>query len=222
MIQKRSNAYFQAWRDANRDKVNAANKRWYDKNRQKKIAYQMLPERVAYRKQWLVEHPEKNKIYSARYDSINRSKRKLYRDTHREYRYEYSKDWQERNRDKMKVYYLRHHLLRRKDNPDYQAHAFMYRSVRRALINSGTTKDKHTIQYLNYTGSDLRKHLEGSGKKISENHIDHKVPLRWFDKYHTKEAWELENLHLLSAKENEKKKALYTSDVLLALRLIGR
>lgn len=167
-------------------------------------------------KQWKSQNTDYVTAYNKKYYQENRDellgRYAEWANANRDYRREYMRGWYAKNPDK----YSEYHLTR--------AQSVKYR-IENALrcriwseIVGGSKGGRRTIDLLDFTVSDLRKHLERqftpgmSWDNYGDWQIDHIIPLASFE-YETPEdpsfkfAWSLTNLQPLWAEENKSKLA---------------
>jgi hypothetical protein len=187
----------------------------------------------AYRQKWIEKNPEKQKAAVTKHRDGNmhrireRSNRwkKANRDkVSRQQRRRYAQDpegqaavrkqWRKDNPDKAKVIALRSRQKRKRE-PQNRLDNAIREGVRRGLKREPGTTLK-TFEVLGYSKCLLVKHLESlftqgmTWDNYGEWHVDHVYPLSRFsysttDDPQFKEAWRLENLQPLWAKDNLRK-----------------
>lgn len=112
---------------------------------------------------------------------------------------EYFQQWWENNRHKKRQYHLndkskRHHVHKWRD------------LLSNTLQQLKTTKSNSTQQLLGYSPIQLKEHLDKQEMNWDLDHIDHKIPVSWFEETTPPHIVnDLRNLQPLSAKENRSK-----------------
>lgn len=187
------------WRNNNSEKVKQYKSLYYQKNRE------IVIERS---KQWWKDNPEKFKAIVKRWQENNS---------------EYNKQYREKNRKKHNEYLKRYDAIKRKINIKYNLNSRMSNAIGISL--KGNKNGRHWESLVGYTCNNLIKRLQ---KTIpvgytwqdyldGKLHIDHIIPISAhnFNKIGQidfQRCWALDNLQLLTAKENLiKKDKLYKS-----------
>jgi hypothetical protein len=109
---------------------------------------------------------------------------------------QYFKDWWVNNRDKKREYHLndkskRHHVHKWRD------------LLSNTLQQLHTSKSTTTQESLKYSALELKEHLDRLGMDWKNDHIDHKIPVSWFNPLTPPHIVnDLRNLQPLSGEEN--------------------
>jgi len=120
---------------------------------------------------------------------------------------EYYQQWWENNRDKKRQYHLndkfkRHHVHKWRD------------LLSNTLQQLKTTKSNSTQQLLGYSAVQLKEHLDSLKMNWESDHIDHKIPVSWFESHTPPNIVnDLRNLQPLNAQENRSKLNRFGSPV---------
>lgn len=192
----------------------------------------MLPDQknIA-RKLYMQEYRKENRA------KLNKQKCEYYAKNKDKLR-KYKTEWIEKNPDAYLKYYLtqkqkgnrkEYQKNKYKNNIDYKIKVFISTKIYRTLKSQNVSKNRNkTLDYLQYSLKDLKKHLEAQfenwmtwknhGKYIANNwddnnpltwtwQIDHIVPqtdlpYKSMDDENFKKCWALENLRPLNAKQN--------------------
>lgn len=174
----------------------------------------------AYAESWRKDNPG----YRRSYREANKEKlsvwEKAYYESNKEKIAEYAKKYRESNRDKERA----RREAWREANPDYHnayrkkryAEDPVFRAVIRLRGNAnrlGDYKNKKTIELVGCSPEEFwRRNGSPSVEELKDLHIDHIVPLSWFDltnEDHVKVACNWTNLQYLSGRDNESKKNRY-------------
>ena len=151
-----------------------------------------------------IKHKERVLKNKADWVDNNRSKvlsiKRKYRDNNRNALREKSRAYMRKQRE---VDYIRLSLNIKK-------------SLWECLKEVGVPKEKSTFLLLGYTREDLIQHIDSllTGDMSWENygsywHLDHKIPLSWFNKDNILDAWKLENLQPKYWRDNLSKNNRY-------------
>lgn len=111
----------------------------------------------------------------------------------------YFQQWWVNNRDKKRQYHLndkakRYHVHRWRD------------LLSNTLKQLNTSKSTSTKKLLGYSAEQLKEHLDKQGIDWNKHHIDHKIPVSWFESNTPPHIVnDLRNLQPLSAEENQSK-----------------
>jgi hypothetical protein len=202
-----------------------------DHREEKKQYYQdHREERKQYNRQYNQDHKEEKRQYHKQYNQDYKEKikqyNKQYNQDHREERKQYHKQYNQDHKEKIKQY-------RRQYNQDYKEkikqHRRQYKNKKyktdttfrlNHIISKAISKSiknnkngYHWEDLVGYTLDDLKQHLEKQFKdgmswdNYSNWHIDHKIPISFFEFRSHKDTefklcWCLGNLQPLWAKEN--------------------
>ena len=101
-------------------------------------------------------------------------KAKEYYYSNREKLIKYSTDYQKANPDKVKAYESKPSDKKKKMNR-------IYSLLHNVLKSKDKTKNAKTKELLGYTAKELRDHLNTFNSNWNGMHIDHKIPINWFD-----------------------------------------
>jgi len=189
------------------EKKNANNRRYYQRNKKEisekaKIYYIKNKEKIIKKqKEYKKNNQEHLKEYRRVYNKINKLKRD-----------EQSKIYYQKNKKYYNDYYLKKYWNEKKFNLTKR----MYSVIRQCILKhkSGWTWET----YVGYTLHDLINHLKTTLPRsyIWEDYIqgklelDHIIPISAFNfseptDYEFQECWALENLRLITSKENHSK-----------------
>ena len=193
-----------------------------DKTKKNGRSYQCKRCRKEYGKRYREEHKEKMLKKAKKYYKEHKEERKEYREEHKEER----KKYQEKHKEEKKLYDQKYKekrnkrsRIRRKTDFTFRLNDLIGRAIRQ-IKNPSIKKGQCWIKLLPYTLIELKKHLKNtlpggySWNDFMQGklHIDHILPIAIF-KYEKAEdlafqiCWGLDNLRLLPAKENMRKKA---------------
>ena len=162
--------------DCRKNQMRDIHKRNYPKNKERMTAYT---------REWREKNPDYNRIKTAEYRAANKEKHRLAR------------------RNNMRK--------RRKDIAYRAAHNI---SVRIAVLlkNNKFAKHETTSSIIGYDIKLLGEWAKANGYKPPHNHIDHKEPVAYYLRLYPddidramKEAWRIDNLQILSARDNIRK-----------------
>ena len=121
--------------------------------------------------------------------------------SNRERLIKYATDYNQSNPDKVKVY-------RSKPSDKKKKMSRIYSLLHNVLKSKDKTKNSKTKELLGYTAKELRDHLNNFNSDWDGMHIDHKIPVDWFDDdtplYIINH---LDNLWLVESKYNLEKQA---------------
>ena len=117
---------------------------------------------------------------------------------------EYYKEYRENNNEKLKQYYKK---WRQNNKPSYSLRIQVWWWIKK----HGISKTKKTEILLGYTFEEFEKQI---GKPVTNQHLDHKVPISWF-KSNTpiNLIFHLENLHYIDSYENRSKSNTFAHPV---------
>lgn len=120
----------------------------------------------------------------------------------------------------------------KKQHKDLPLHERVSASIRAAIAyhlkNASIKKDFKTFERLGYSKEDLINHLQSKFSKgmnfdnYGEWHIDHIIPVSWFDlsdPYQFKQCWRLSNLQPKWAKDNMSKGNRFSENAQLKLMM---
>ena len=151
------------------------------------------------------KNKEKYREISKRY--YQKNKKEIY-----EKRKDYQKEWNKNNKEKIRNRRNERRNFFRKTDPVYRLMENLSRNLRKKLKDKS---NKKVHQLLDYTGIELREHLEKqfSGEINWDNygsywHLEHIIPQGLFDftkEEEIKKCWNLRNLRPLYGKDNLKK-----------------
>jgi len=128
-----------------------------------------------------------------------RTKSKDYYYLNREKLIKYSIDYQKANPDKVKAY-------ESKPSDKKKKMSRIYSLLHNVLKSKDKTKNAKTKELLGYTAKELRNHLNNFNSDWNGMHIDHKIPVNWFDNNTPlSEINHLDNLWLVEGKYNLEK-----------------
>lgn len=209
--------YNRQWRKNNRKRLREKFKQWCKDNPRKILEYRKQWEKnnPEYYKQWRKDNPDKIKKYGKKWYKNNIKK---------------IRQWYKNNSEKMMKYHNQwvnaRYKINLKFNLNYRMRTAIGLSLKRNKAGRGWEK------LVGYTLSDLIRRLK---KTMPEEytwkdylkgklHIDHIIPIKVFNftkPEHTdfKRCWALSNLQLLSAKENNIKRAKLDKPFQSALQL---
>jgi len=148
-----------AWREANKDKINAHNRAYHQANKDKINAQQ---------KAWYEANKDKRKAQQKAYNEANKDKKRSY-----------DKAYREANKDKINAYQKQ----RKKTDPLFKLKKNLRCRTYQAFKNRGYSKNTKTQQMLGVDWEVAKKHIERQFKKgmnwnnYGEWHIDHIIPL---------------------------------------------
>lgn len=238
----RNSAYAKKYYKANRDNLIAASNNYIKSNKEKvkkvrKAYYKANKNKF---KVYYQANKEKRLEYSKKYEETNREKinkrRRDARNANLEKTRAKSKTWREKNKDKIVAYreankekinaksraryavnkkeIIARDKERRNSEPKYKLNQNMSHAIRDAL--AGNKNGRHWETLVDFTLTDLKKHLEKQFKKgmawenYGEWHIDHKIPKSVFnytkpEHEDFKKCWALKNLQPMWAVDNVKK-----------------
>ncbi len=208
-------------------RVKEYNKEWYQRNRKNELKRmkEYNKNNKDKRKEWCEKNKDKIKEYKKAYDKIYRQKN---RDKILKQKKEYHKkpdviirerEWRESNRENGKVYQRKYKDKRNSQERKRRKTDFAYTIKKRIRSNfyqalklySTTGKIMESKDYgVNY--KKIIEYLKPFPKDIENYHIDHIIPLSWFNHNDKKEiswAWEPCNLQWLTKEENLIKKDRY-------------
>jgi len=113
---------------------------------------------------------------------------------------DYYKKYREENKEKLNDYYKE---WRQKNKAAYSLRIQIWWWIK----NRGVSKNEKTEKLLGYTFNEFEEKI---GKPLNNQHLDHKIPLSWFeDNTPINLLFSLENLHYIDAKENQRKSNYY-------------
>jgi hypothetical protein len=181
-------------------------KEWYDKNKEKANKYT-----TEYLKTWKPQNEERVKEYMKMYNQENKDpikeKQKLYFQENQQHITEKNKLWRKENKESIAEY-----------NKKYIEKNPHVRKWRNLLIGTlkrfDTPKSSNTETLLGYSSIQLKEHLDKQGINWGVDHIDHKIPISWFEPSTPPHIVnDLRNLHPLSAEENQNKSNKFGSPI---------
>ena len=202
--------YAKKYREKNPEKC----QHYYEERRKKH-----RNELIDYSKKWRSINPEKHVISQKKYRERNPEKIKICQRKnyikHREKRGIATQRYKKENPTKVK-FWARRYMKKMLKKPGFRLSALMSVGIRRSL--KGNKGGLHWESLVNYTQTELRKHLEGlftpgmTWENMGEWHIDHIIPINHFkfESYKDVEfrmCWRLENLQPLWASDNLSKGA---------------
>lgn len=119
--------------------------------------------------------------------------------------------WKEKNNKYWKDYLKKYHLNNKISNPHlYKWRDLLWDSVKRL----GKSKESSTHNLLKYSALDLKEHLDKQNMNWETDHIDHKIPITWFESTTPVDIVnDLRNLQPLNELENKSKKNFYSDKV---------
>jgi hypothetical protein len=121
--------------------------------------------------------------------------------SNRERLIKYATDYNQSNPDKVKVY-------RSKPSDKKKKMSRIYSLLHNVLKSKDKTKNSKTEELLGYTAKKLRDHLNNFNSDWDGMHIDHKIPVDWFDDNTPLHIINhLDNLWLVESKYNLEKQA---------------
>lgn len=189
------------YRLKNPNKSKEANKKSYEKNKEKYINIRKkyytdnLPKLKEYWKNYRDEHVEKRKEYSKEYRKINKDKIDIKK-----------KEYAKNNRNVINKYNRSYRKKYYSNNPQLE----IWRSIlKRTIKYFNSKKTSTTIELLKYSPKELKQRIECQFKEgmswdnYGKWHVDHKKPISLFNKNtspHIVNA--LSNLQPLWAKDN--------------------
>jgi len=170
-------------------------------------------------KKWREDNPEKYKQqmrewYDNNLEKIKKDK-KTYRENHKEEAREYSKKYKQENKIKLRLYQRKWMREKLRNDPVFRLNNSMRRDIGRSL--KGNKNGQPWEKLAGYDTQELKSHLEKQFKdgmawdNYGKWHIDHRIPISLFNITSAKskgfkEAWKLENLQPLWAKDNFSKR----------------
>ena len=196
------------WRKDNPDRMKKLIGIWYRNHPEK---------RYEYTKRWKKNNTEKIKEIDRRWSKNNpekiKTKNKKYYIENRERLLEYFKQWNKDNYEKIRKYKREYIAMKIKIDPKFNLNHRMRTAIAKSL--KGNKKGRRWEDLVGYTLSNLMKRLKKTIPKDytwqdylgGRLHIDHIIPISAFNftrPEHSdfKRCWALNNLQLLSAKEN--------------------
>jgi len=143
-------------------------------------------------------------------DKINKYHQNHYQnntDIHKQRGYK----WKEKNSEYFKTYMKLYHIKNKKQNPHlYKWRDLLWDSVKRL----GKAKEASTHDLLKYSALELKEHLDKQNMNWETDHIDHKIPITWFNNETPPHIVnDLRNLHPLNEIENKSKKNFYSNKI---------
>jgi hypothetical protein len=164
---------------------------------------------------WRKNNPEKNR------ESQRKSDRKRYK-KNPEKRLEINRKWRKNNPEKVRKYNRERENLKRETDPLHRLNGSISSQIYQSLKQDKS--GRHWEDLVGYTLDDLKNKLESLFEEgmCWENygtwHIDHCIPLSWFDEEHIMDAWSLWNLQPLWGKENISKHNKYKSTIRISCK----
>lgn len=170
------------YRAANRDKIAAKDKKYYAVNAEKIKAH---------KKEYRVANAKKNTEYQKKYYSANR-----------EELIEYQKEYQAENAGKIAEYHKEYRKKRYAEDPEFRTMI----SLRNQTKRLGDYKSKTTIEIVGISAEEFwRRNGSPTAEQLEDLHIDHIVPLSWFDltnEDHVRVSSHWTNFQYLSEEDN--------------------
>ena len=188
-------ACVKAWKEANKDKVDAWNSA-YRRNNKEKISQSNKAWRVSNKEKIAEKQKIKNKAWREANPEKVKAANKAWREANPEKAKAAQKSWREANRD----YRNESKRNRYKEDSIYRT---MY-SLRRQTKRLGDYKNKSTIELVGCSPESFWV-MNGSPEDMSNLHVDHIVPLSWFDlsnEDHLKVCCHWSNLQYLCGDDN--------------------
>jgi len=173
-------------------------KEWYHQNKEKANKYA-----VEYLKTWKPQNEERVKEYMKTYNQENKDiikeKQKLYFTKNKQQILEKQKLWLNENKERVSKY--------SKDYIEKNPHIRKWRNILIGTLSRlGIPKSANTQTLLGYSAIQLKEHLDLQGMDWKNDHIDHKIPISWFESNTPPHIVnDLRNLQPMSAEENRSK-----------------
>jgi hypothetical protein len=173
-------------------------KEWYSQNKEKANKYA-----VEYLKTWKPQNEERVKEYMKTYNQENKDiikeKQKLYFIKNKQQILKKQKLWLNENKERVSKY--------SKDYIEKNPHIRKWRNILISTLSRlDIPKSANTQTLLGYSAIQLKEHLDKQNMNWEIDHIDHKIPVSWFESttpIHV--VNDLRNLQPLKAEENRKK-----------------
>ena len=159
MTKEEKKAYQKAYREANKDKINANAKAYREANKDKLAA--------------------KAKAYY----KANKDKRKAYREANKDKRKAYQQAYQKTNKDKVNANAKAYHKAKRKTDHLFKLKGNLRARTYLAFKSKGYKKESKTAKTLGASYKIVKKHLERqftdgmNWENYGEWHVDHITPL---------------------------------------------
>ena len=159
MTKEEKKAYQKAYREANKDKINANAKAYREANKDKLAA--------------------KAKAYY----KANKDKRKAYREANKDKRKAYQQAYQKTNKDKVNANAKAYHKAKRKTDHLFKLKGNLRARTYLAFKSKGYKKESKTAKTLGASYRIVKKHLERqftdgmNWDNYGEWHVDHIIPL---------------------------------------------
>ena len=159
MTKEEKKAYQKAYREANKDKINANAKAYREANKDKLAA--------------------KAKAYY----KANKDKRKAYREANKDKRKAYQQAYQKTNKDKVNANAKAYHKAKRKTDHLFKLKGNLRARTYLAFKSKGYKKESKTAKTLGASYKIVKKHLERqftdgmNWENYGEWHVDHIIPL---------------------------------------------
>lgn len=194
--------YHKKYQAKNKEKLKEYNekyhKSYYSKNKEKIKRYQ---------EEWEKSNPNYHQEYKKR-DYVKEKAKEYYqsnKDTilNRYKEYRKTSEHKERRRELEIIY--------KKENP----HIYKWRHLLIAVIKRfNKTKESDTHHLLGYSAEELKNHLNNLNINWEIDHIDHKIPVAWFENETPPSVvCDLRNLQPLTPIQNAKKGNRYADEV---------
>ena len=181
----------------------------FDKKEYQRNYYQKNKDKISKQvKQWKIDNPEYNKQW-AKDNPKHNKQNKQWRENNPEYNKQYYID----NKEKIKKHYNRYRIIKRRTDIKCNLNNRITTAINISL--KGNKNGRHWETLVGYTLDDLVKRLkktmpEGYGWQDylkGKLHIDHIIPVSVFnfdkpEDIDFQNCWALNNLQLLSAREN--------------------
>jgi hypothetical protein len=208
-----------AYREANKDKIAAVQKEYYEANREKKLAYQKAysEENKEYKREYDKAYNEANKEAIAankkRYYQENKEeideRNKAWKEANPDYQREYNKAWREVNKEYKRKADRDYKNKRYSEDPEFRTRQLLRNQTKRL----GDYKSKTTIEIIGISAEEFwKRNGSPSVEELEDLHIDHIVPLSWFDlsnEEHARVSSHWTNLQYLNSADNLAKRNNY-------------
>lgn len=182
----------------------------FSKNKSTKDGYNLKCKNCykTYIKEYEEKNKDKRKLYHKKYEKENKEKIKNYKKSYyKKIDNSHSKKYFQNNKEKI-FEYQRQYYQKNK-------HITKWRDLVHMCIRTfDKEKSSSTYNLLGYTYNELKEYLDKQGMNWDNDHIDHKVPLSWFETNTAPHIVnDLRNLQPLSIKENTRKSNKYNHPI---------